>query len=218
MAKKIEVFQDMRIQGPLEKRSDLRLALIAAAIAPWRFDLEKSDQVARNAGTSEDVLLFRCEASTNHPAAGLTLWGIPEGYYVPNIVPMQNGSLSFSQYNAVLQSFLVCVVQPIVEKFGFEVSITKPSQDIDDWLSLNAATKLRRFSGAANKSTGASHPMDKRRWFDFIIAVHRNGEDLGSDRLARWLHEIEGWDEETAHDLAGDFENALTLLTHYDEN
>lgn len=218
MAKKIEVFQDMRIQGPIEKRSDLRSALIASAIAPWRIDLEKSAQVAHNAGTSDDVLLFRCEANNNHPAAGLTLWGIPEGYYVPNIVPLQSGSLTYCEYNAVLASFLVCVVEPIAGKFGFKVSITQSSQDIDDWLSSDAANKLRRFSGAANKSTGASHPMDERRWFDFLIAVHRNGEDLGSDRLARWLHEIEGWDEETAHDLAGDFENALSLLTHYDEN
>jgi hypothetical protein len=218
MAKKIEVFQDMRIQGPIEKRSDLRLALIASVVAPWRIDLEKSAQVALNAATSEDVLLFRCEASNDHPAAGLTLWGAPDGYYVPNIVPMVNGSLTFSEYNAVLRSFLVCVVEPIAEQFGFEVTMTKPSQDIDDWLSLDAATKLRRFSGAANKSTGASHPMDERRWFDFLIAVHRNGEDLGGDRLARWLHEIEGWDEETAHELAGDFENALSLLTHYDKD
>jgi hypothetical protein len=218
MVKKIEVFQDMRIEGPIAKRPDLRAALIAAAISPWEVDLERSAQVAQNAGTLEDVLLFRCEANINHPAAGLTLWGIPQGYYVPNIVPMQYGSLTFSEYNAVLASFLACVVKPIVGAFGFKVNITNPSQDIDDWLSSDAATKLRRFSGSANKSTGASHPMDEKRWFDFLIAVHNNGENLGGDRLARWLHEIEGWDEETAHELAGDFENALSLLSYYDKN
>jgi hypothetical protein len=218
MTKKIEVFQDMQIQGPIERRPDLRSALIASVKAPWLIDLDKSAEATRYAGTSDDVLVFRCEANNDHPAAALTLWSIPQGYCVPNIVPMEYGKLTFSEYNAVLASFLVCVVGPIVKKFGFEVSITQPSQDIDDWLSPDAASKLRLFSGAANKSSGAGHPSDERRWFDFLIAVHRSGKDLGSDRLARWLHEVEGWDEETAGQLAGNFENALSLLTHYDEN
>ena len=80
-------------------------------------------------------------------------------------------------------------------------------------MSKDAATALRHFSALANKSAGASHPLDQRRWFDFIIAVHRAHDDVGTDRLARWLHEVEGWTQETAHDLAGEFERGLALLT-----
>lgn len=218
MSEKIEVFQDLRIEGPIERRADLRSELIASVDTPWRIDLEKSEQVARNAGTTEDVILFRCEGNAHHPPAGLTLWGTGDGYYVPNIVPMETGWLTYSQYNAVLVDFVECVLEPVAAKCGFLVKITKPNQDVDDWLSSDAAAKLRRFSGSANKSTGASHPMDERRWFDFVVAVHRNSEKLAGDRLARWLHEAEGWDEETAHELAGDFENSLSLLSHYDEN
>lgn len=85
-------------------------------------------------------------------------------------------------------------------------------------MSIDATVKLRRFSGAANKSTGASHPSDERRWFDFIVAVHRAGDKLDAARLARWLHEAEGWDEDSAHKLAGNYETSLALLTHYDEH
>lgn len=218
MAEKLEVFQDMAIRGPIAKRPELREALIAAAIEPWRVDLERSAEVARNAVTPEDVVLFRRDAGQNHPAAGLTLWGTEDGYYVPNIVPLEMGSLTFAQYNAVLADFIARIAAPVTAQFGFTISTTEPRQTLDDWLSPDATLKLKRFSGAANKSTGASHPSDQRRWFDFLIAVHRGGDKPGADRLARWLHEVDGWGEDSAHRLAGDFETAIDLLAYYEEH
>lgn len=218
MTDKLEVFQDMAIHGPIEKRPELRQALIAAAIDPWRVDLERSAELARNAVTSEDVVLFRRDAGQDHPAAGLTLWGTEDGYYVPNIVPLETGSLTFAQYNAVLEDFVACIAAPVTAQFGFTISTTEARQTLDDWLSPEAALKLKRFSGAANKSTGASHPSDQRRWFDFLVAVHCGGDKPGADRMARWLHEVDGWDEASAHNLAGDFETAIALLAFYDEH
>jgi len=218
MSDKLEVFQDMAIHGPIAKRPELREALITAAVDPWRVDLERSAEVARNAVTSEDVVLFRRDAGQDHPAAGLTLWGAEDGYYVPNIVPLETGSLTFAQYNAVLADFIARIAAPVTAQFGFTISTTEPRQTLDDWLSPDAALKLKRFSGAANKSTGASHPLDERRWFDFLVAVHRSGDKPGADRLARWLHEVDGWDEDSAHNLAGDFETALALLAYYEEH
>lgn len=218
MTDKLEVFQDMAIHGPIAKRPELREALIAAAIAPWRVDLERSAEVVRNAVTSEDVILFRRDAGQNHPAVGLTLWGNGDGYYVPNIVPLEMSSLTFAQYNAVLADFIARIAAPVTAKFGFTISTTEPRQTLDDWLSPDAALKLKRFSGAANKSTGASHPSDQRRWFDFLVAVHRSGGKPGADRLARWLHEVDGWDEDSAHKLAGDFETAMALLAYSEEH
>jgi hypothetical protein len=218
MTEQIEVFQDMAIHGPRKKRPDLREALIAAAVDPWRVDIERSAEVTRNSVTSEDVVLFRCNAGKDHPAAGLTLWGTEDGYYVPNVVPLESGSLTFAQYNAILMDFIERVAAPVVEGFGFTITVTEPRQTLDDWLSPEAAVKLRQFSALANKSSGASHPSDELRWYDFIVAVHRAGDKLGADRLARWLHEVEDWDEESAHKLAGDFESSLSLLAFYDEH
>jgi hypothetical protein len=218
MQEQIEVFRDMAIHGPIVRRPDLRAALIAAAVDPWMADLERSAEVARNAVTSNEVILFRRAASDDHPAARLTLWGTDDGYYVPNIVPLETGSLSYSQYNTVLGDFIAHIAAPVVGKFGFTITASAPRQSLDDWISPDTAAKLRRFSGAANKSTGASHPSDERRWFDFVVAVHRAGDKLDAERLARWLHEAEKWDEDSAHKLAGDFENYLRLLVYCDEH
>jgi hypothetical protein len=163
MTDKLDVFQDLNIRGPIAKRPELREALVAATIVPWRVDFERSSELARISASSEDVVLFCRDADRNYPAVGLTLWGTTDGYYVPNIVPLETGRLTFAQYNAVLEDFIIRVASPVVSQFGFNISKTKPQQTLDDWLSQDAALKLRRFSGAANKSTGASHPSDQRR-------------------------------------------------------
>lgn len=118
------------------------------------------------------MLLFRREPSDDYPAAGLTLWGRDDGYYVPNIVPIESGNLTFAQYNAIPSDFITRIVEPVATAYGYGIEATASLQTLDDWVSADTAVKLRRFSGAANKSTGTSHPMDQRRWFDFIIAVH----------------------------------------------
>lgn len=209
---KIEVFMDLVLTGPGETRDAVAATLTANAADPWRFDAEQSADAGRNAMGEEGILLFERSPAAGIPAARLVLWPKDDGYYVPNIVPTSVGQLTTLDYNAVLADFADTLARPVARRFGWSVGITSAQQGINDWLAAEPAAALRRFSAAANKSTGASHPMDERRWFDFIIAVHRAGGDIGTDRLARWLTEAEGWDEEAAHDLAGEYERGMALL------
>lgn len=218
MADGIEMFRDMSLIVTPGATAALRSALIEAAVAPWRFDAERAQEIMRNAVSSEDVLLFRRDASDQLPAAGLTLWGKDGGYYVPNIVPLEARSLSYSEYNAILTDFVDRVARPVCDRLGVGIELSSGNQSLEDWITEDVATRLKRFSAAANKSTGASHPMDQRRWFDFLVAAHRSGKELDVETLARWLREADGWDQETANDLAGDYQNALALLTFYDEH
>jgi len=172
--------------------------------------------IDRNA-TDAAILAFGRKASEDFRAAGLTLWGRDGGYYVPNIVPIGGERLSVAQYNAILADFIERIVSPVASRFDYQIDTTEARQGLEDWTSPAAAQRLRIFSAAANKSTGASHPMDQRRWFDFVIAVHESGKAIGTDRLIRWLHEIEGWDEEGAHKLAAQYETALGLIQRYEE-
>jgi hypothetical protein len=41
---------------------------------------------------------------------------------------------------------------------------------------------------------------------------------VDSELLCRWLHEVERWPEETAHELLRDYDFSLSLLTHYEES
>lgn len=209
----IAVFQDMALTGPFNERESLSDALKQGAAVPWAFDKTGSKDAEDNANGDVGILIFLHNEEAGLPAARLVLWPDAEGFYVPNITPTATDKLTIAQYNALLSNFADVVAKPIARRFGYVVNLTAARQNLEDWMSEEAATALRRFSALANKSTGASHPLDERRWFDFIIAVYRAHDDVGTDRLARWLHEVESWTQETAHDLAGEFERGLALLT-----
>jgi hypothetical protein len=218
MTDEIEVFRDMTLKGPSARRAELRDALLANLRAPWTFDAERSESARRNAVSEHDVLLFRHQEKDGLPAAGLTLWGTDDGYYVPNVVPLSHGWLSFKDYNAILALFVREVVEPVAASAGFAVELTAGEQGLNDWMPETVAQALRLFSSAANKSTGASHPLDQKRWFAFLLAAHRSDRRIDAEQLARWLHEVERWDEDSAHRLAGDYERALSLLAFAEEN
>jgi hypothetical protein len=213
--KSLEVFQDCALFGSAGRPPAIREALLNGVVAPWRHNPEREEQVSKQVIDGADVLVFERSAADDLPAASLFLWSAPNGYEVSNIVPPNPGQLSYSEYNALLREFVKRVVTPAAERAKFEVRLTAAQQSIDDWVSPRTALALRQFSAAANKSTGSSHPLDRKRWLRFIIAAHQESSRLDPSRLARWLHEADGWDEDSAHDLAIQYEFGLDLL---DEN
>jgi hypothetical protein len=171
-----------------------------------------------DAGTSGDVLAFEREASEDLPSATLWLWSQSDGYKVTNIVPANAGKLDYSEYNAILEDFEQRVASPAAQQTGFQIETTSSQQSIEDWIPQKAAETLRRFSRTANKSTGSGHPLDRERWFKFLIEAHSDNGQLDTELLARWLVEVEGWSDEQATELAMEYEFGLGLLTEYDRH
>jgi hypothetical protein len=217
--KSIEVFQDLTLLGPPGDRSKLRDALIQQASLPWSHAEAAEERLASRPSILEgELLAFERLADNALPAAGLTLWSRPAGYEVTNIVPKEFGELGYTKYNALLQEFVDRVATPAARLVGYTVETTPARQSLEEWTSTEVARALRRFSEAANKSTGSSHPLDERRWFSFLIAAHRDGNRLDANRLGRWLIEVEGWDDDHAHKLVGEYEFARDLLVQYDQH
>jgi hypothetical protein len=212
---RLEVFQDLVLRGPEGDRSTLRHALIALAAPPWQHAQSKEDDMSAHAVGDVDVIVFEREAGAGFNAAALVLWSRPDGYEVTNIVPREVRELGYSGYNAILQDFARHLAEPAARQVGFSLEITAAEQTLQDWLSPEAAEALKRFSAAANKSTGSSHPSDRRRWFDFLLQVHADKRRLDADQLARWLIEVERWSDDTAHDLVVQYEFGLELLDEY---
>jgi hypothetical protein len=214
----IDVFSDLVLHIPLQERDASAAQLKSAARDPWSFDAERSEELRRNSVGDRTVLAFTRAPTEDLPAAGLSLWSHDDGFYVPNVVPLEMGEFTHAQYNEVLGDFANRVVRPVAARARFRIEITDGRQQLSDWIPSEAAQKLRAFSDAANKSSGSTHPMDRQRWFDFILAVHRSCSQLDTDRLARWLHEVDRWDEESAHRLAGEFEQYISILEYADKH
>lgn len=215
--KSIEVFQSLQLKSHTSA-SAVRAHILAWVKGPWRHDAEREEDTRNHALYDEDVIVLIREAFDDVDESCLLLWQEGNGYKISNIVPRSVGQLGITKYNTILHDFTVKVAQPAARVGGFEVEMSSSSQTLDDWLGVEPANALRRFSRLANKSTGAGHPMDQERWHDFLIATHQTSKRLDADKLVRWLVEVEHWSEDTAHRLAADFEFALKLLEQYDQS
>ncbi len=214
--KKLEVFRDLHLRTRSASVSIRELVLNHVKL-PWRHDAEREQNVKSVALKNEDVIALVREPFGDIDETGLVLWQEEDGYRVANIVPRNVGELGIAKYNAVLQDFFDRVASPAAKAGGFVADAGSGWQTLEDWLDPGAAEALRRFCHLANKSTGASHPRDEERWFDFLIQAHRSSARLDAGQLARWLIEVDGgWGEQTARDLARDYELAAGLLKRYD--
>lgn len=213
----IEVFQDLMLRVLAGDLSSVRSALLKHVAGQWSHAPEAEKTLKKNTSLDGDVIAFQRKADATLPAAGLTLWSRVDGYEVSNIVPREMGQLGYAKYNALLQEFADLIARPAAADVGFLVEVTSSSQSLQDVASSEVAAALRRFSGAANKSTGSTHPADRKRWMHFLILAHQSGRDLSADFLTRWLVEAEGWDDESAHDLTIEYEFAQDLLRVYDD-
>ncbi|TXT25787.1 MAG: hypothetical protein FD131_4465 [Rhodocyclaceae bacterium] len=213
----IEVFQNLHLKGR-SSASSIRTGILAQVQAPWHHDQEREEDIKGHASDGEDVIVLVRDGFDDVDESGMVLWQEGEGYRVSNIVPRNVGELGITKYNTILRDFVARIAEPAASTSGFNIELTSPHQSLDDWLDAEPAAALRRFSRLANKSTGAAHPMDRERWYAFLIATHHTSKRLDTDQLVRWFVEVEYWSEDTAHELAIDYEFALGLLEQYDQS
>ena len=216
--KSIEVFQNLHLKSR-SSASSIRTGILARLQAPWRHDSEREAEMRGAATDDEDVIVLVRAEFDDIDESALVLWQEEaDSYSVSNIVPRHVSELGITKYNAILQDFADRIATPAAQAGDFEVEMTSASRTLDDWLAAGPADALRRVSRLTNKSTGAAHPMDRERWYAFLIATHRSTQRLNADQLARWLVEVENWPAERAQELAIDYESALGLLEQYDQS
>jgi hypothetical protein len=159
----------------------------------WKRDEKSEQSLASTSGMHP--FCFKLESECE-------LWMIERDkqLVVTNILPIEKQELSILEYNVLINDF--------VQKFessGIKCFLTKENIKLPDILSKDSSQKFDAFSHTANKSTGHAHPCDEERWFDFLYSMVTNGENIGTNEIVHFLCE-DGWDEQTAFDLAMDME------------
>jgi len=210
----MEVFGDLYVDLAGKPIDLLIGAIEQVGVDGWARDREVEQAISRRGGQQ---YCFRLEvdhalkSGLSAADVGLTHHHERDQAYVPNVVPNEKRELTRAEYNAVLDAFANELVAPACKRLGLAFSLSKTDVTLDDLVSPQTADALRRFSSAANKSTGASHPLDRKRWNEFLILHARQEGRLSEDLLYRWLTD-NGWDEIHAHQLVGEFEDAQGLL------
>ena len=210
----MKAFRNLSITLKPEQITDFVARIESALTAGWQRD--RSAEAQGRSAASGESYYFTCSESGQRRAALVALVKRDQAtLYVANVVPMQAGRLTYDNYNTVLVDFHDHIVAPVAKDLGAHVTLSNDVKTLDDWISRESAAKLRRFSAAANKSTGSSHPRDKERWYDFVVSAVRNDDPINSSELARWLTEEECWPDDIVHELEIEFEQEAGLLRYY---
>lgn len=213
----INVFQVLDIICPSPDIVNFLDALTKLLDNGWTRDIELEKKVKKDGLnlSNQNFYCFKCNENDGRRAASLWMSEETGGLRVYNIVPAVAGSLSFSEYNFILNEFYEKYIQSLSNKLGYKTHLSKASKTIDDWAEPATVKALKLFSGCANKGTGRGHPLDDARWMDFVITAHKVNDTLHSEDLRRWLVEEENWHEEIAWNLSADYEYGRALLKKY---
>ena len=160
-------------------------------------------------------------------------WEETNELHVNNIVPLEKQELNIDEYNNVLREFYKDVVLPY-KATHCDIDISQVTDDIFDPQSIiseEALKKLKLFCNAANKSTGASHPYDQERWYDFICQTVDDDKIFDFTTLSLFLQDEDywgkkdpefigvigrfAWDKDSAEELASEYEAACSILQYY---
>lgn len=135
---------------------------------------------------------------------------------IVNIVPMRDSGISklgHTKYNNLLDIFKTKVFVTIHERLKNEIRENSEDYTIEDIIP-NSFSKLNTWLSNYPLS---GHPLDERRWFAFIVSLHRNHETLSTDDFKEYLREFYNWNEDVIHKFALKLESQLALLEYYDE-
>ena len=210
----MKVFRDLKITVPRSRIDEFISGIESRLTNGWERDKDEED--GSPMPPEYRFFYFRCSEIGERESALLALvQRDEETLYVANIIPEKSGKLTRYQYNSILTEFYEEFVAPTAKDLEISVRITDDQQTIRDWIALESAEKLERFSKLANKSTGSAHPLDQKRWFDFLVSVVRNDDKFNPDELERWFIEEEGWPQDAAQELAIEYEQGIALLKYY---
>lgn len=205
--RELEFINGAQVFDPLTQGIERRLK------GPWE----------RDRGLEEGPILrgeyrvFRRHPSNGQPGLLLHLMAEDERVLVANIVPTEVGQLTTDDYNAAIVDFTDRFARPAARELGIEINLGSEFIDLESELPADVYSALTAFSRTANRSTGSAHPMDRDRWFDFLVRLYRSGGDVPSWVLQEWLT-LDGWPESTSYDLIIEYEFGMGLLRYVEQH
>ena len=104
---------------------------------------------------------------------------------IVNIVPTQDSgfsSLDKEVYNKILQYFVDSVLTP-VNAGKYKVYTNQESYTLEEQIPLS----WNAFFLWVDAFPLSHHPHDQERWMNFVIALHKNKEDLSISDFEEWL-------------------------------
>ena len=162
-------FKDFYLSGDRESLLRFKISISKYITGDWRQDDDSKFK-------GNFIVITYCGGEINKASVFIYIKDIDTlQFKVTNIVPREKSSLSYDEYNEVLERCADECIIPCANECGLSFKLTNENVDLENYMSKDSARKLRLFSSAANKSTGSSHPCDQERWNDFICQTLKDG-------------------------------------------
>lgn len=138
------------------------------------------------------------------------LWVMEEAinFKVTNIVPTEKFQLDPDEYNSLLLNFADEILKGHSD---FVITPENPNVDVEFYMGAEAKRALEQFSSMANKGTGTGHPLDQKRWFEFIRIGVLGGRLAPVDIIREFLSQ-DGWSEKQTERLCFEYEYTIDVM------
>lgn len=143
-----------------------------------------------------------------------------EKLIISNIIPsMESGmsSLDYSQYNKILDTFKDDVFCEIKNAHSNEIEETQEDYTIKEIIP-KSYSKLIAWLRWLSLDPSSRHQLDKRKWFDFLIALRKNEEFLSVSDFSKFIKEEYNWSDTDLSRFELKYEEQIDLLEYYDEH
>jgi hypothetical protein len=181
--------------------------------------IEKGYEISRQSSfVNNDTIIVKL-IKEGFPQSRLILgyYSEKKGVSILNIVPTTESGVSeinCDTYNELLDMYKSDVFGYILDNQNNEIEENLGIYTIEE-LIPKSFEKLNNWLNAYPLSL---HQLDLNRWYDFVIALHQNEENLPVDILVQYLQEEYNWEEKDVEKIALRLESNLSLLEYYDHN
>ena len=209
----MQVYQNLTIKGQ-EANIAAFLSELEANPCGW----EPNPDILKQGGLGADYKAFNVPLSVISRPARLFLHvnAARTVCSLANIIP-NGGQLTPEEYNTIVQAFYAECVRSKAVTTGLDTELSQPEVFLGDTLSPRNLALLENFTSGANPETGASRPMDYRRWLTFISASALDNQLLDVELLRDYLKE-KGFPGDIASDLTTQYQFGVDLIRQVNDS
>lgn len=175
-------------------------------------------QVQRyNTFIKRDSLAVNFEKS-GFPKSQIILSGMQKysNVKIVDIKPLPNSGVSLidkETYNKILSNYSKQIIKPLAEISGNKITTNNEDFTIQEIIPLSCSI----LDTWLNTYPLSGHQCDTERWYDFIIALHKNNESIPLDIFEDYIKENYKWNDEDIHRFKLKLESEFKLIEYYDK-
>jgi len=212
---------EMVVRGEYEAMQEFRRRLDEAAVGGWCRRPDVEERLRKTIPQRTSAYCFQKKIPAIGRQVAVLIQGRGPGtgkdLFVSGIVTLEGREpLNLEQHDQVMTDLRGSLIEPLARGLAVRILDYRAhvGPTLEEVLSHEAITKLRAFSAVANK--GNLHPLDLRRWAEFIAQTHRDDAVVSPDLIASWLEE-DGFGPALRDRLLAEYESGRGLLSAYDE-